>query len=163
MKLYHTTNIRPEIILKEGLIGRKSIGFSTASDWVFKFGWLPDNVIFLSSDPDMYAEEGMYTYAVNVSGLGLLPDYPSLVDKGAMIEEAGYLWWQNLEDVPKTLKSKHDEDYGIDKDMLTGEDTLAVTGTAVVEGPISPDRVELFRSTRQATIARIASTYLRSR
>lgn len=157
MDLYHTTDVPPEIILKEGLIGRKSKGFSTASGWVFEYGWLPSNSIFLSSDPGAYGEEGKYTYAVNVSGLNLLADYPSLVDKGAMIEEDGYLWWQNLSDVPQSLRDLHDEEYGIDKDNLTGEDTLKATGTAVVVGTISPNRIKLFKS---SSIARVISAYL---
>jgi len=134
--MYHFSKVPPEIILKEGL-SRKSKGLTKAGSWAIEEGWLPENVIFLSRDPPLPLDG--YVYRVNVKGLDLLPDYPALVDLGAFVWEE-YMYWPEGE-VPERLRDRHDPYWGVYYKHITAEDTLALTGTAAVEGPIFPWRI----------------------
>jgi len=142
--LYHSTNVPPEIILKEGLVGRKTKGLTEAGEQFFDYGWLPEESVFVSKEPGKFP--GKYIYKVDVSGLDLLPDYAMLVDLGAYVDdvEGKFLYWKHDEQIPRGLKSRHDPEWGVYYKDITGEDTLRIAGTAVVVGPISPDRIVLY-------------------
>jgi hypothetical protein len=142
--LYHSTSVPPVKVLQEGLVQHLGQGHSEESVWVFQAGWLPSGVIFLSARPGKY--EGKYVYAVDVEGLKLLADYPSLVDKGAYVDpDEGILYWERRGDVPRAIRPMVDEENSISKEDLSGTDTLIVTGTAAVEGPIPPSRVVVYK------------------
>ena len=141
MVLYHNTNVSPDIILKKGLSRSDISGFT--QDWIvdwYKINALPTNSVFLGIQPEKLIEKygGKYTYAVDISGLNLFPDYPSLESSGAYFEEDGTIWWEGRNG-PKSLPP---EVYWKD---LSVEDVFSVTGTCVVEGPISPDKIKLWK------------------
>jgi len=136
--LYHHTNTPPEIVTKEGL-QQKSHGLTDAGSWAEEEGWIPKGCIYLSYSKGMWP--GKYVYAVNVDGLELLPDFPSLVDIGAYIDSNNEsLYWENDSEVPYSLSNKCEENSIYHKD-ITGTDSLNITGNACTPGPIDPSRI----------------------
>jgi len=139
--LYHHSDISPDIVLKQGL-QKKSLGLTEAGTWAEEEGWIPKGCIYLSKDIESWP--GQYVYAVNIEGLSLLPDFPSLVDVKAYVDiDNECLYWKNSSEVPVVLKNNYNEDYGINHQEITGEDSLAITGNVCVQGPIDPSRIRI--------------------
>lgn len=87
--LYHTTTIdRLESILKNGLRLNSIENYSTGSLEYMKdlYGMVP---IFVSLDPDRYGHDGRESITLKIDGRGLtlVADIPSLIDKGAYLDE----------------------------------------------------------------------------
>jgi hypothetical protein len=149
-KLFHSSCISPEIILKEGL-SRKSKGFTIEGEEFFRAGWYPNDVIFMSKEINTgtigrkYITK--YVYEVNVAGLEYFPDYPSLIDTNAIWEE-NKLWWEKDEEVPQSLL-KYAKNGEISKKKfgrISFVDLLSATGTIVIKGPIESNRIKLFKT-----------------
>ena len=146
--LYHSTPPwQAEAIEANGLkISSGGIGFSLAGTWADEiYGTRP---IYLSAKPGQASEreyEGTI-FEVEVTGLQLYPDLPTLVDYGAYVEEEGVYWEHEAE--PKEMTPLVDGDGMIYfEDLLTpGHPTAAavinLTGTAVSLEDISPDRIK---------------------
>ncbi len=148
--MYHTT-LQPrnaEAIEANGLrVGSKEVGFSMASDWSNDvYGVRP---VYLSMNPSEYGEEDEYegiTFEVDVSGLDLYPDLPTLVDYGAYVEEREGMYWEHGE-VPPEMEGVVDGDGFISFDDLLTPDSAAaatvikLTGTAVSLEDIDPERL----------------------
>ena len=120
-----------EAILSQGLqTGRESAN-TIAGAWADEFyGTRP---IYLSVQKGKYEGQPL---AVNVSGLGLVADLPTLVDTGAYQEEEGMYWDEGEE--PAQMMDIVDEDGMVYFDELLSPGSAAaqaaidVTGTAAV-------------------------------
>ena len=147
--MYHTT-LQPrnaESIEANGLrVGSKEVGFSMASNWSNDvYGGRP---VYLSMKPSEGGDrryEGI-TFEVDVSGLTLYPDLPTLVDYGAYVEEREGMYWEYGE-VPSEMEGVVDGDGFISFDDLLTPDSAAatavnkLTGTAVSLEDIDPERL----------------------
>lgn len=142
---YHTTNVSPDIILKNGLTrGNNGLTEKEMMDNIDNY--LPQNRIYISKDPFLF--KAQYCYAVNIFGLKKFPDYGSFPDNYAYME-TNTMWWKDR-DVEKiknsTLKNiLKNNDCLLFYSDVTGEDTWDWFGTCVVEGPISIDRIKLVK------------------
>ena len=120
-----------EAILSQGLqTGRESAN-TIAGAWADEFyGTRP---IYLSVQKGKYEGQPL---AVNVSGLGLVADLPTLVDTGAYQEEEGMYWDEGSE--PAQMMDIVDEDGMVyfDELLSPGSDAaqaaIDLTGTAAV-------------------------------
>jgi hypothetical protein len=135
---YHTTSRKNlPSILREGLKINKPANYSQASSTYMKdvYGMVP---VFLSKKSTPYdGDDDAVVLAVDVSGLSLAADIPSLADKGAYIEE-DHVWF---EEAPDGL----DEEIPFD-DLMNGpeaEAAINLTGTAVVLQDIEPSRISV--------------------
>lgn len=152
---YHTSDIDSiNIINSLGLVvGKKTGGFSNVS-WADKFyGIRP---IYLSQYPWAQNYPGKFTIEVNVSGLQLWPDLPSLVDSGAEPTLHGKLIWDNA--TPSGPRWARFKELLINRnarlevqisDLLSDKElalaAIDLTGTAVVMNDISPERISFDR------------------
>ena len=141
-KMYHSSWVDPSVVQKEGLVGGKGGGSTISGIWAIELGVLPKSVIYLSTNSKPY-EIGQHVYEVDVRGLDLLPDYPSLIDTGAYLDEPRMsLFWE--EGVPEILRDRSEDDE-VPLDDIAAADTIELTGTATVRGPIPASRVRLFK------------------
>lgn len=146
--MYHATpEYNVESILKHGLVPRKEKGFTIADQaWLDEiYGGQP---VFLSVyNSHFYKVHGNeVVLQVDVVGLSLLADLPSLVDIGGYLEEAEVWWEEGAE--PHNL-SKYLDKHGaikyrkLVKPGFAADAAIKDTGTAVVLGTIPPDRIRV--------------------
>jgi serine/threonine protein kinase len=135
---YHTTSRKNlPSILREGLKINKPANYSQASSTYMKdvYGMVP---VFLSKKSTPYdGDDDAVVLAVDVSGLSLAADIPSLADKGAYVEE-DHIWF---EEAPDGL----DEEITFD-DLINGpeaEAAINLTGTAAVLQDVEPSRISV--------------------
>ena len=149
--MYHAT-LQPknaESIEANGLLvgAHDNVGFSMESNWA-------DNVYgerpaYLSMSPNVGGGrryEGI-VFEVDVSGMDLYPDLPTLVDYGAYVEEDEGLYWEWGE-APEEIEHLLDGDGFITFDELLELGSPAVqtminfTKTAVSLESIPPERIK---------------------
>ena len=148
MKMYHSTldtGGQAESIEKTGLRTGTGIGFTLQGSWADKiYGTRP---IYLSVKPGFgggRSYEGI-PFEVDVTGLDLVTDLPTLADYGAYVEEDG-MYWEDGE-VPPEMKEVVDGDgFVLFDDLLQPNSPAAtaaftLTDTAVSLEDIPPDRV----------------------
>ena len=146
---FHTTNIPPEVVLKEGL-SKLSEGMTNFEVVDNMDDYLPKNRIYVSKNP--YKEEGDYVYKIDISGLTKFPDLGSLPEIWAYLEN-GTAWWKDrdvekLEEYPELFQKSNEGEILLND--ITGEDTWSSTGTCVVKGPIPPERIKLHSSLKSS-------------
>lgn len=152
MKMYHSTlkvNDQATNIAREGLkVGGHGIGFTMGGSWAKGiYGTQP---IYLSMKPSFGGgrEYEGDVLEVDVSGLELISDLPSVVDYGAYVEENEGVYWEYGE-VPPVMETVVDGDGFVSfEDLLTfnspaSQAAINLTGTAVSLTDISPDRIRL--------------------
>ena len=149
--MYHTT-LQPqnaESIETNGLIGgeHENIGFSMSSNWVNSvYGVRPVYLSINPNDGGSRRYEGI-VFEVDVSGIDLLPDLPTLVDYGAFVEEGEGLYWE-WGTAPKEIEPLLDGDGFITFDELLEPDSpisqaiINFTKTAVSLESIPPERIK---------------------
>lgn len=156
--MYHTTKKENvEKILSEGLKINMPVDMTQGGVWSHKIYGM--NPIFLSSYPAktenmiMSGDEfkDYITLKVNVTGLDLVSDLPSLITHGAYMDYDGgdvnCLYWY----VPDEYKAKELKEYLNDDgeiyfdDLLYNPDvikaSIELTGSAVVMENIPPERI----------------------
>ena len=149
--MYHTT-LQPhnaESIETNGLIvgEHENVGFSMASNWVDKiYGRRPVYLSISPNDGGSRRYEGI-VFEVDVSGIDLLPDLPTLVDYGAYVEEGEGLYWEEGT-APKEFRNIIDGDGMIwFEDILVPDSPIAqaiinFTKTAVSLESIPAERIK---------------------
>ena len=167
--MYHVapTSLR-ESIQQNGLLPGNSGGFTTEGHWADEhYGGRP---VFMSQVPGKSADtrydmSDKDVWRVNVKDHPLLPDLPGLYDNGASLEE-GLGMWYNEGYTPEALKPFEDEDGMLYFNDLLGKaapHAIATTQTAATMHPVTPDRLELVKTPRQArTAAQDIGTYIKS-
>ncbi len=164
--MYHKSPINPVIIMKHGLkVSKKNFGKTWDKQYnvYVDRGWYSGHEIFLATGTNVWS--GMagpgFIYAVDVNGLKMIPDYPTLqgVIGTVFISQNGKIVLGRDEDVtwkefPQCLQrfSKHgigklgDEKYRIV--YVTKQDLdsniqccVATTQSVAISGPIPPDRI----------------------
>lgn len=158
-ELYHLT--RRSLVAQIGREGLRagprlfSGGDHTDSELDRIYGSRP---VFLSSEPwvsgDTWSDIGsaslatheLALFAVNVTGLRLLADVMSLIDKGAYLEE-GSLWFEQRDHPLLSWEDDGEISYELVRtDLALGVAALTWTGTVACLDPIIPSRL------RQITI-----------
>ena len=148
--MYHST-LQPssaESIEANGLrTGSKEVGFSMASNWSNDvYGVQPVYLSMKPSEGGGRRYEGI-TFEVDVSGLTLYPDLPTLVDYGAYVEEDEGLYWE-WGAAPKEIEPLLDGDGFVTFDDIldpgspAAEAIINFTKTAVSLESIPPERIK---------------------
>ena len=154
---YHSTPPwQADVIEANGLkTNSKGIGFTVAGNWADEiYGMRP---IYLSAEPGKGGgrEYEGATLEVDVTGLELYPDLPTLVDYGANLEEDGSGMWWDYDEVPSEMQVSYangapilDPDGYIEYDMLlwpgdaAAKAAINLTDTVAVLQDIPPDRIK---------------------
>lgn len=145
--MYHHTSSENEFLIQQhGLKINQEWGktIDAGKDIERIYGLRP---IFLSLDPDKFKGPNDITFEVNVTGLDLVADIPSLYDKGAYYDEEG-MWWEE-DATPFEVMDYIDENGMIYfNDLLTPGHAIVnvcigMTRTAVCENSIEPSRLKL--------------------
>lgn len=137
-------------IIETGIgIGREPNG-SKGLEWVLAF--YEESPVYLTLEASDFIEAysasdwaGYACFEVDVSGLPLVADIPSLVDKGARYD-SGMLYLKRTQALEPLLPYA-DEDGWIEIEHLVDPTTdaaaaaIRVTGTAACVTPIAPDRI----------------------
>lgn len=144
---YHTTTRENlQSILKNGLKINSAANYSIGSLDYMKdvYGMVP---IFVAKSPEPYDNDlDGIVLAVNISGLKLVSDIPTLLSHyGAYLDENG-IWFE--EGDPKAPSWTQGEDLIFFDDLLNPDsvycsDSIATTGTAAIMQDISPDRIKI--------------------
>jgi hypothetical protein len=138
---YHATDVKPDIILQQGLskLSRGHTEFDVI-DNIERY--LPSNRVYVSKNIREFP--GKYHYKVNISGLLKYPDFGSLPDHEAYMDEES-CWWKDRSidsDLPPLLKAAIMRNgFEINYSDISGEDTWSWFGTCVFEGPIDISRI----------------------
>lgn len=141
---YHTTKKENvDNILKNGLKINQKANFSKASLYWVKDAYGEVIPIYISKNPGKYADG--IILKIDISGLELLPDLPSLVDKGAQLTENS-LWFEE-DNTPDFLINYEGgeatfEDYLSDPDLING--SIELTGTAAVTTNIPAENISIY-------------------
>lgn len=142
--VYHATKpaLVPRILL-QGLKPNSPTNFTQEGSWADEiYGKRP---IYVSLH-----ESSRYSGAllrIDIEGLTLYPDLPSLVDMGAYVGEDG-MWWEEDEE-PPLLKPHLDKNGGfisfakLLKRKAIREAAIKTTQTGVLLNPIEPDRIQI--------------------
>ena len=140
---------RPELvdsILREGLRTDMPVNLTDCGDWATV--WYETNPVFLARPDAAFMEaiaEAGAVIEVDVGGLDLVADLPSLCDIGGKVDE-GIIWWKAGREPPE-LSPYLDEHGGIEIEHLLDPRTdvcrgaIAATGTAACLADVPPDRL----------------------
>ncbi|MCK9435203.1 MAG: hypothetical protein M0R32_10410 [Candidatus Cloacimonetes bacterium] len=147
--MYHNTSAENDFLIARGGLKinqewGKTIG--AQSDIEKIYGMRP---VFLSLTPERFKGSRDITLAIEVSGLELVADIPSLYDKGGYYDDNG-MWWEE-EGVPLPLLDYVDEDGYIPYDFMLDPNApvckacIALTGTAACLESIAPERITILK------------------
>jgi|LakMenEpi03Aug12_release.lakeMendotaPanAssembly.Ray.scaffolds.fasta_scaffold148605_2 hypothetical protein len=143
-KAYHTTSRdRLDSILKDGLKINSKENFSVGSlTWMkTAYKMIP---IFVSFEHMKYKDDNSVFLEVDISGIDLVADIPSLVDLGAYVED-DYIWFESGENIIDPI----DDPEQIFFDELTDpyneycEKAIEITETAAVMEDIPPSKIKV--------------------
>lgn len=143
--MYHHTSPENEFLIQQnGLKINQEWGktMNAKTDIETIYGMRP---IFLSLEPDKFKGSKDVTFEVNVTGLDLVADMPSLYDHGAHYDESG-MWWDE-DATPFEFMDYVDENGMIYYDNLLTPGSALVniciskTKTAACENSIEPSRL----------------------
>lgn len=143
---YHTTKKENvDNILKNGLKVNQKANFSKASLYWVKDAYDGVTPIYISKNPGKYADG--IILKIDISGLELLPDLPSLIDKGAQLSEDENSLWFEEDNTPDFLNNYENgeaefEDYLSDSDLING--SIELTGTAAVITNIPAENISIY-------------------
>jgi 8-oxo-dGTP pyrophosphatase MutT (NUDIX family) len=155
--MYHSTDKKnKKNILENGLMVNNSGGFTIGGSWAHEvYG---GNPIFLSDEKERYSEEDSVTFAVDVTGLNLLADLPTLIDFGANLEEDYTMWWSDGES-PRNFEMFLDDGAISAYDIIGSDDfnkaAIKVTRTAAVMENIPAQRISLLEDIKNDRLARL--------
>ena len=142
--MYHSTNKKnKDNIIKNGLKINYSGGFTKSGSWSYKvYGGIP---VFLSTEKNIFYDKDSITFKVDVSGLSLLADLPSLIDLGGYLDEDLTIWWESG-NVPEELEYLMDNNEGISayniiEDKYLNNAAIKATKTAAVMESIPAERI----------------------
>ena len=140
---YHRTlKQNAEKIKEQGLKVNQSSNLTTGGDWSFEhYGVKP---VFISLEYDKFSTEGDVVLTVDITGLDVVADLPSLVDHGAIVEE-DHLWWEEGQE-PKELEIFLEDGAVYIEDLLVPDSNVAnaaisLTKTLAVLEDIEPNRI----------------------
>jgi tRNA nucleotidyltransferase/poly(A) polymerase len=150
-KMYHCTNPKNiDLILKNGLMINQTSTYTIGhtKDLIKRIYGV--NPIFLSTT--LYTEycENAAVFEVDVTGLELYTDVPSLMDHGALVDQNGFWFEDTSEPAPWYLFAEtgndsgefsYDEIFDNREDMLLG--SIKTTGTAACLQNIPPNKIIL--------------------
>lgn len=145
--MYHHTSKENDFLIEQhGLRINQEWGktMDAQSDIERIYGMRP---IFLSIEPLKFKGQNDITFEVNVSGLDLVADIPSLYDHGAYYADDG-MWWEE-DSTPFEFMDYIDENGMIYfEDLLTPDNPLvdvciSKTKTAACENSIEPQRLRI--------------------
>jgi hypothetical protein len=147
---WHTTNKKNlEKILAEGLIPGQKSYMTIAGEWADKvYGIRP---IYISLEPwktktqDLTGENHV-TLELNLEGLDLVADLPSLYDRGAYYDyDWGGIYFDNTPEELEEFKDEETEiilfDFLIDPYHPACEEAMKLTGSCACLNPIDSSRV----------------------
>jgi hypothetical protein len=146
--MYHTTanEESAQSILTNGLIAdSETPGFTQMGSWADStYGGKP---IYLSFEKGRAGDGRLYegtTFQVDITGIELYPDLPTLVDFGAFVDEDGLSWHENE---PEILSYYLDDGFVSFEDLMDPDSPVAsvamtLTKTAVSLISISPDKIK---------------------
>jgi len=151
--MYHITRKEnKDQILGSGLMVNMPYGMTEGGSWAREVYGI--NPIFLSLNPsktaaqDLIDEDFNVIIEVDVTGLKLIADLPSLVDKGAYIDDGlRFLYWKEGAE-PYEISEFLDENGEIrmndliDSDFHGMESIIEFTGSAAVVKDIPPDKLK---------------------
>jgi len=139
--MYHSTN--PEYvdnILKNGLLINSEYNNTEEGKWARDIYGI--NPVFLSLDVGKFPGVPL---EVDISGLPLVSDLPSLINKGAYIIEEGFYWDEKNE--PTQLKPYLDEGEIDFYELLNNKQiidiAINITRTAACLSNINPERIRV--------------------
>jgi hypothetical protein len=148
--VYHVTHRKfLDNIARKGLLPNQPPMFSRQSSGYVRevYGMIP---IFVSLDKPLYGigDRNFVVLKIYVNGIPLVADIPSLIDRGAHLEENGIWFDDNKRQFG--LKETEDDDLIYYEDLLdpTTRDcmrSISLTGTAAIMQPIEPRRIRLFK------------------
>lgn len=146
--MYHTTSREAaEKIQEEGLkVGQVDGFFIDAGNWADEiYGARP---IYLSADPEAYRRHSVdefVTFKIDVSGLSLVADLPSLVDAGAYVDEDNKLiyWDDPIPDPVAAVLPKGEARFRalVNPNSPAAQAAIKITGTAAILEDIPPERI----------------------
>lgn len=147
---HHTTPERAKQIIKFGLIPNSNINKTNPDgEWFIENSYEQGRPIFISKDKN-FKEPGDVTLAVEIDDEKLLPDFPSLVDFGAHVDEIGsddiVFWWEDWPSQLGNAISEFEYDDGISvHDRRYDQYLIDLTGTAATFEPIAPSQIKLVK------------------
>jgi len=146
--IHRTAEDRVDAILREGLRVDMPVNLTDCGTWAHD--WYGTNPVFLASPDARFMEalegEGI-PIEVDVVGLQLVADLPSLCDIGGMVDD-GWIWWREGREPPDLLPYL-DENGGIEIEYLLDPGTdacgaaIRATGTAACLEGIPPARLRV--------------------
>lgn len=140
MKAYHVTSKdNLQSILSRGLIGGASKGFTEAGAWADEYYGCRPIYVSLTTDIDiLYTCENGVVLEIDITGIQLYSDIPSLIDYGAYIHEGAVDF---RDGAPKGFNDEDQYDYKeLIFDMIP--ECLRLTKTAAILQNISPHRIK---------------------
>lgn len=144
---HHTSKENSFLVQRNGLKINQDWGktMGAKSDIERIYGMRP---IFLAIEPSKFKGAGDVTFQVNVEGLDLVADIPSLYDHGAYYDENG-MWWE--EDFTPFIVMDYLDENGMmsfDNLLTPGHPLvdicIGITKTAACENSIEPSRLKVF-------------------
>lgn len=142
---YHCTNVNPDIIKKEGWKVGNGYTQRNMFDDLYR-EYLPAVPVFISNlDSNIWDANAKYCIKLDITGLKLYPDFGSLPDNGAHVDEYGFYWdseddIENLELRDYILNTS--DDLYISNSDFTGDVSFDTIGTACVDGhQLTNDRI----------------------
>jgi len=157
MKAYHQTNEKNiPSIMERGLLINQDNCMTEGGYWSFDYyGCRP---LFVSFDrefiyPEDYIGESeddkLVSLEVDITGMELLPDLPSLIDEGGIIDSHNHvIWWKEGEE-PESLLGYINDDGEINiHDLLipnseVGMAVMSLTKTAIIKENITVDKIKV--------------------
>lgn len=144
-KAYHTTSKdRLDSILKDGLKINSKENFSVGSlSWMkTAYKMIP---IFVSFEPMKYKDDNSIFLEIDISGIDLVADIPSLVENGAYVEE-NYIWFEMGQNIIDPVNDPEQIFFRelIDPYNRYCKKAIKVTKTAAIMEDIPPSKIKVF-------------------
>ena len=169
---YHCTNTDPEIIKRDGW--KVGMGF-TLGNFFDKLNkkYLPKVPVYVTSDTrEVWDTNADYIIKLDITGLDLYPDFGSLPDTGAFydLDEKYFHWYDDSEigltftntpagqKMKEYLESISPDEYILLPDDFSGEDSMRILGTAVVDGSKLQGRIVSYTKKNDKTMKLNEST-----
>ena len=136
---YHCTNTNPKKIRQEGFkVGNDGFTETNMFDYLYE-EYYPEIPVFVTNaDQNIWSEDTKYVIKLDISGLDLYPDFGSLPDVGAQIDDFDNFFWENEDDIPNGKFKRFILNYfpslSMPANEFTGEDSFKYLGSAVVSG-----------------------------
>lgn len=157
MKVYHQTNKKNiQSIMEQGLLINQNNCMTEGGYWSFDYyGCRPLFVSFGREFiyPEDYIgdseDDELISLEVDISDMEILPDLPSLIDEGGIIDNHNHvIWWKEGEEPEALLEYINDDGEINIHDLLIPHSDVALavinlTKTAIVKENISIERLKV--------------------